>query len=793
MSEAEATDGPLSGIRVLELAREIPASFCAKQFAAWGADVVVVEFGEDSPLRNHPPFAEGRDGQPTSLLWEWIAASKRAVRVGTDSQLRGMMAAADILVTDFDAAFLASHGISPAGVGQGFPSLCVVSVTPFGLSGPYSDFRGADLVVEALSGYLSLNGLAEREPLRAPGNLIPYAVGVNAFVAALAAWLKRERTGLAERVEVSAMETVASMVPFLQVQYSGHDKVREGGTESGVRLLPCCDGWLSVAVNASASKDTLAEILEIPSEALRPDLYEGALGEVIRRTAAFFGDYTRRWRAEDLFLALTVGGITCGKAMTVAELLDLDPLQERGFFGEVENPRLGRVRFPGPAGVLQQARAAGIAPAPAGSTAPEALGWNGREHRAAAGDGGEAPLTGVRVLDLTQAWIGPFATLLLADLGAEVVKIESHRRPDIWRTVSTRPLAFDTAHVAPPNRSWAFNSVNLNKRNLTLDLRSPEGKDLFLQLVRDADVVAENFTPTVMDNFGLAYPTLREVKDDIVMLSSSGFGKTGLWSLFKTNGSAIEALAGWDSLHAYHDSDPLLMGFYQADAIDGFQMAAMILVCLVRRQLTGKGDAIDAAMLDASVGYLGELLLQAQVGDAPKAFGNRSLRMAPHGVFPCAGEDRWIAIAASDEAAWEALAEAAGLKDGRYATLEGRRRFEDEIEAQLAMWTRRSDADALMQQLQGLGVAAGVVRGVREGLDDPHLTARGWFRELIHPDLGRQKYNGAVWRFADAEVGPQSPPPRLGEHSDALLRDLLGLRPDEIARLKALDVTGAVF
>ncbi|MCW5759439.1 MAG: CoA transferase, partial [Phenylobacterium sp.] len=369
-------------------------------------------------------------------------------------------------------------------------------------------------------------------------------------------------------------------------------------------------------------------------------------------------------------------------------------------------------------------------------------------------------------------------------------KIESHRRPDIWRTVPAQPPAFDAPQAAPPNRCWAFNSVNLNKRDLTLDLRSPEGKDLFLRLVRDADVVAENFTPTVMDKFGLAYPALREARDDIVMLSSSGFGKTGLWSLFKTNGSAIEALAGWDSLHAYHDGDPVLMGFYQADAIDGFQMAAMILVCLVHRRRTGRGEAIDAAMLDASVGYIGECLLEAQVGDAPRPVGNRSPQMAPHGVFPCAGEDRWIAIAVHDDDAWRALAAASGLHDPRYATLEGRRRFEDEIEADLAAWTRTSHPEDLMRRLQALGVAAGVVRGPREGLDDPHLVARHWFRELSRPDLGSQKYNGATWRFAGSTPRPQTPPPRLGEHGEALLREFLGIDRDAFARLMEKDVTG---
>jgi len=305
--------------------------------------------------------------------------------------------------------------------------------------------------------------------------------------------------------------------------------------------------------------------------------------------------------------------------------------------------------------------------------------------------------------------------------------------------------------------------------------------------------VAENFTASVMDDFGLGYAELQAVKPDLVMMSVSGYGKSGPWSLFKTNGSAIEAVAGWDWLHRYRDGPPVLMGFYQADPIDGLQLAATTLVCLFRRLRTGEGEAIDGAMLDASVGYLGELILQVQLSGEPAPLGNRSAAMAPHGVFSCAGDDRWIAIAADTDEAWRALACAVGLADPRLDSLAGRKAREDELEQRLSGWTRTRDADELMRMLQGLGIAAGVVRGVREGLDDPQLTERGWFRRLSRADLGEHRYNGYAWRFAGCELKPSSPPPRLGEHSDEVLRELLGLSDAEISDLKAMDVTGVVL
>ena len=399
------------------------------------------------------------------------------------------------------------------------------------------------------------------------------------------------------------------------------------------------------------------------------------------------------------------------------------------------------------------------------------------------------------MLDLTQAWIGPFATLVMADLGAEVIKIESHRRPDVWRHAANSPPALADAPGAKVNHSWYFNSVSRNKRSLCLDLASADGKALFERLVAGADVVAENYTPQVMDKFGLGYDALAAQRPDLVKASFSGFGKTGYLSDMKANGSSIEALAGWDFLHRYPDGPPALMGFYQADPVCGLQMAALTLASLIRRQRTGEGEAIDGAMLDAAVGYLGDALLAAQLGDPPAALGNRDPDHAPSGVYPARGDDRWIAIDIPDEAAWHALAALVGppLDQPRFETLAGRRAAQDEIDATLAAWTAGFDAEALMGRLQGAGVPAGVVRGLAEAIDDPQLTARGWFKTMTHADLGEHRYNGFPWRFAGRELVAATPPPRLGEHSALLLTEKLGLDEAAIKALAAEGVTGWVM
>lgn len=796
----------LTGLKVVELTRGVAAAYCGRQFAAWGADVVGLEPPGGSPLRRRSPFATGASGEVHSLLWANVAANKRTMllsALGPDG-LADLLARADIFVTDYEPAELAELGVASDAIPARFPSLCAVILSPFGHSGPYADFAGGELIEQALSGYLSLNGLKGQPPLRAPGHIVSYAIGVNAFVGVLAAYLKRRRTGWGDAVEVSGMETLANLVPYLRVQYLASEKLREGGTEAGVRLLPCSDGWISLLIVNPIHKDMWMEVLDIPPDAWPADLYEGAYAAIVDRAKAFLSTYTRRMRSEDLFQTLEARGVVCGKVTSPGGLLREPQLQARGYFRTLDHPDLGSMRYVGPAGRLGRQDHVPLKTAPRFGEAitPATLGWGAAAAPAgaagAAGKAGEPPLKGLRVLDLTQAWIGPFATLLFADLGAEVIKVESHKRPDVWRQASPNPVAITNIEAKKVNRSHYFNSVNRNKRNLTLDLRSTDGKSLFLRLVKDADVVAENYTAHVMNRLGIDFPVLSKVNPALVMMSSSGFGKTGPWCDFRTNGSAIEALAGWDYLHAYRNGPPILMGFYQADAICGLQMAALTLICLLGRETAdGQGDSIDGAMLEASASYIGDLVLQAQFDAELTPRGNRDPDMAPHGVFPCAGDDRWIAICAPDDTAWRALLALedcpSPLRDDRYASLEQRQRHEDELEAQLAAWTHGQDANALMARLQAVGVPAGVVRFLVEGLTDPHLVARDWFKTMTREDIGPYKYNGFPWRFARCELQALLPPPRLGEHSEALLAELLALSPAEIEVLKAKDVTGAVL
>ena len=412
------------------------------------------------------------------------------------------------------------------------------------------------------------------------------------------------------------------------------------------------------------------------------------------------------------------------------------------------------------------------------------------------GEGESLPLAGVEIVDLTQAWIGPFATMLLADLGASVIKIESHHRPDVWR----RWLAGPVPMVNPPpglvNSSPNYNSVNRNKRSLCLDLKTEEGKDLLRRLAAGADVVLENFTPRVMERFGLEWPDLAECNPGLVMTHWSGFGKTGPLSDYKANGTSIEALAGWDWLHRYPDGDPMVMGFYQADAITGMQMAATTLVALFHSRRTGEGQSIDGSMMEAAAGYLGEVLLDAALGGEQIPPGNGDLDHAPHGVYPCAGDDRWIAVAVDSDESWRRLVAISGREDLADPAFERHRdRIADaeKLDDAIAQWTSTQHAEHLMERLQAAGIGAGVVRTTAELMACPHLEHRGWFRRTVHADVGEHRYSGHPWRMDGLLERSDLPPPRLGEHSRELLRGRLGLSEAEIDDVFERGVTGTVL
>ena len=515
-----------------------------------------------------------------------------------------------------------------------------------------------------------------------------------------------------------------------------------------------------------------------------------------------FSDYA----AYEVWAATVAAGEPAGLVRSAYELLDDLQLSERGYFRRVDTPGLGTVTHPGPGGRFSASPMPPVRPAPrlADAEAPQ-TGGAGRAAAVTPGSPREPPtsppLAGVRVVDLTQAWIGPYATLLLGMLGADVIKVEAPWRPDIWRGWRGRgregAIIGGNPDAHPGNTNGNFNSVNMNKRDLTLDLTSDQGRELLFRLVERADLVMENYTPRVMSNLGLAYETLRSVNSGLIMVSSSGFGATGPYREFRSNGAATEANVGWDAFFGYPGEEPLQMGGMAADAICGLYMAANALVALVHRDRTGEGQAIDGSMFESGIRFIAEEVAFASLsGESAERRGNRHPDMAPHGLFPCAGEDEWVAISVRDDDEYRQLcgvaADVVALRDPGFQTLEGRLQHIEELERLVAVWTRPLESREVVQRLQAAKIPAMQCLDTAGLLADPHIAAREWLAPLVHPDLGERRHQGPPWRFSRSSTVMRSAAPRLGEHSEQILSTELGLGPEQVEELIAAGVTGSV-
>jgi len=394
------------------------------------------------------------------------------------------------------------------------------------------------------------------------------------------------------------------------------------------------------------------------------------------------------------------------------------------------------------------------------------------------------PLEGIRVADFTWVWAGPFCTLQLAHLGAEVIRVETASRPCVTRMIP--PWADGQFGV---NRGGYFNQYNQGKLSLALDLKDPRAVGIAKELVATSDIVCENFSAGVMDRLGLGYAALREVKPDIIMIAMSGYGATGPEREFVSYGPAQVPLSGLSSLTGYAGRPPMHVGVSYGDPTGGLHGAFAVLAALWHRHRTGKGQFIDLSQLETTVAVLPEGTMDYTMNHTqPPRDGNRDPQMAPHGVFRCAGEQRWVAIAVRTDAEWERLARIIGhpeLATQAYRTLTARKSHEDDLEALVTAWTSGRSPEEVTRLLQEAGIPAFPSMSSKDLSADPHLGEAGFFVNLDHPEVGVRQHIGIPWRLNGSPCAVQRPAPCLGEHTNYVMTEVLNYSPDDVDRLKA--------
>ena len=400
------------------------------------------------------------------------------------------------------------------------------------------------------------------------------------------------------------------------------------------------------------------------------------------------------------------------------------------------------------------------------------------------------PLFNIRVLDLSKVWAGPYATRLLGDMGAEVIKIEAPNSWDLTRSLSLLPPDTERAY----NKAGYFMEYNRNKYGCVIDLAKPRGRELALQLVAMSDVVIENYRADVMTGLGLSYDELRAVKPDVILVSMPSHGLWGPDSGRIGYGTHVEQLSGLVSLTGYIDDMPHKSGISYGDPVAGMTAAAATIAALLHRRWTGEGQHVEVAQVEAILPFLGELFMEyGMTGAEPPRRGNRHRSIAPHGVYRCAGEDSWVTIAVEDDQQFEALCETMGqgelAQDERYADVVSRYRSQDDLDPIISEWTAGRTHYEASEQLQAAGVPAEPVLTIPELVIDPHLTERAFWEEVTHRESGTWTTEAPAWRFSRAPAHVRLPAPAFGEHNDYVFGELLGLSGDEIAGLERDGVT----
>ncbi|MGE5595807.1 MAG: CaiB/BaiF CoA transferase family protein [Hyphomicrobiales bacterium] len=794
----------LSGIRVLEAASGVGPAYCGRLLAGLGADVAKAEPPGGDPLRREGPFPGDTPDPERSGLHLHLNAGKRSIISASDADLDALLPAADVLILSHRPSELARTPFDPAALRERYPALVVVNISWFGLTGPYAEYLGSELIAYAAGGYASLTGSPDREPLKAYGSLIEYQSGVHAAMGALAALHERRHSGRGQLVDVSAMEAATFLIGGVEqnAYFYGVNARRNGTRLLGFpphhsypsTIRPCADGFVHAHSN-NRFLDLLASLIPHP-RLLEPDLLETMLGhadEIDAIMDPWLATRTRRdivKQAQELRLPFT-------EVLQPGEVMADEHNRERGSFVTIDHPGAGPVLQPGgPVRMSATPWANRPAPMIGQHTAEVRAGWSKSEPRPAAATGGRRkPLAGVRVIDFTNAVAGPIASFLLGDLGAEVIKVESpSSRP--LHAAGTAPL-LEGADRAGYDRIMLFNQLNRGKRSLVLDAARPEGRELFLALVANSDIVVQNFSPRVMPNLGLDYESLRKVNPGIILVSMPAFGLDGPYRDRISYGPGVDAMSGLSHLTGYEDGPPMKPGNFFCDQNAGLHAAFAAMAALWHRRETGEGQHVELAMIEGEFQILADAYIDfAMNGRERRRQGNDHPWMAPHGMFPCRGDDAWVAIAVETDAQFAALAQAIGrpelAADPRFATRPARHANRRLLDDPIAQWTRQRTHYEAQSALQAAGVPAAAALDVLELLSDPHVRARDGIEFVETPGVGPAPCLRMALRLSDTPTPAAGPAPCFADANDYVLGELLGLSAARIAELEEAGVTARV-
>ena len=809
-----ARTGMLVGMRVLDVSDTVGAAYCTRLLGGLGAQVVKVEApaGGDA-LRRMGPFPRGRSRDPeSSAAHLYFNAGKKSVTLdlrseeGRKSFLR-LLPQFDLLVDSRTEQSARDIGLTLDVLQAARPGLTVVSVTPWGRSGPYSARPGDELTVQALSGFASMHGEPPREPLRLPGWQMECFAGTYAAIGAIAAYME----GVGRVVDVGVIDATMSAIEsrLASWEYTGKlpkRRLASFDTFYPLNIWPCAEGSIVLPFYAPRDWEGLGVILG-DEELLAGDEFRTNNRRVRNRDAvnAKLGPLLMQRTAREIFDLGVDVRTSLGMVMDAASLVSDPHLRERNAIVEVEHPTVGRYSMPGAPFLSSECTWRSECAPLLGEHNEEILGAATRPSRSSVPppDASFQPLNDVRVLDLTTAWAGPSATRVLGALGADVLKIEACTWYDAWRGPSTPPpkgignYADNDPGTRPHERTPLFGTANRNKRGISLDLTKQEGRAVFHRLLAQSDVVLSNFSARVLPNLGLGYDALRAIKPNVILATMPAYGSTGQYTNAIAYGNTMEAMSGLASRFGYKDGPPQIThDLTYGDPVAGAMAALAVIAALAHRRRTGRGMHVDVSQQEALLAQGGEAVVTYSLdGELLSRQGAKDDTRAPYGYYPCTGEDQWIAIAITDDASWIGLRNVLAeplLDDARFADNASRKKHEDELDAIVTRRTAVLGKRELAQRLSRSGVAAAPMLTFDELRADPHLAAREVFEVVDHPEVGRRLLPRLPLSFGGTPLFTRMASPLFAQDNDDVYRTLLDLTNEEMAGLSASGVIGHV-
>ena len=789
-------------IRVLELGYGVSAAYAAKLLGDHGADVVKVETPEGDSARRRGPFPTDDIDLEQSGTFLAFNLNKRGICLDLEAEtgrneLRQLIAWADILVHNFPRVRAQALGLDPETLQQERPDLVVLSITPFGITGPYRDYRAEELTVSYAGGWANLCPNTHTDPdlppLKVFGHQCALMAGINGAMTALAMLRDAHKSGIGDYIDLSQQDYVASVLEGGITSYSYFDNVHTRCT--GRVLIPWSifnakDRPIFLVCIEQDQWERLVDFMGQPDWA-KLEIFADMQGRADNQDMIklFLQEYVSEKNAFALYHAGQKQRICFAPVMNLGDLASNEHMSAREAIVDVEHPATGTLKYIAPAVVTSSGRAAVRRPAPLlGEHTEEVLADAqivSEERTEAARSLAEPrlPLDGIRVIDLSWVWAGAFCGMNLAHLGAEVIRLESETRPDFYRR--TYPLPGMGLEL---NRAGMFNQWNQGKQSVAVDLSSAEGKELVKDFIANADVVVQNFATGVMERLGLGYEVLKRINPKIILASISGFGQTGPYSNYMGYGPAFPPLSGLSSMTGFIDGGPEEVGISMPDPTGGLTAAMAVVAALEHREHTGVGDHLDISLWEATQALVAEGWMQYVFsGKQPERRGNRDPLMAPHGGYASRGDDEWVSIACADDAQWAkfaAIIDPSLEDDERFRTLAVRKTNEDALEKIVAAWTCERDRWEITRELQALGVAAFPSLTCKDIVKDRHLNERGLIERLEHPAVGRRAHTGIPWRLQRRPNGVRMPAPCIGADTDTLLTDILGYDETKIAALR---------